>query len=129
MSLIRRIEREVRRDVLLADLFMTLYCLYLIITDSATLWIGFVFGFTPMGCAMLVNASRLFKLCLTHKLMILHINMVSACVIYQAEVGFGDWLPFMRSLMFSIGLLLWIRLIYQNIKIYPQWRRRILGGS
>ena len=55
---------------------MTLYVLWLIITNDSS-WIpGILFGFTPFGAWMLLEANRLFGFCLTHKLMIYHIFLV-----------------------------------------------------
>ena len=123
MTLIRKIGNDVRRDVLVADLVMTLYCLYLIVADSSTLWVGFVFGFTPYGARMLMKASEFYHLCFIHKAMIIHIVLVEMCVMWQAEVGFGDLLPYFRWVMFLIGLGLWSQLGVRQLKLYRIWKR------
>lgn len=123
MTIIRDIEKDVKRDVLLSDMAMTLYCLYLIIADSSTMWIGFIFGFTPWGIKMLLKASRFFHLCFIHKAMIIHILMVYICIMYHAEIGFGERLGLFRWLMFLTGMSLWTKLGIQQIKVYALWRR------
>ena len=61
---------------------MTLYVLWLIITNDSS-WIpGILFGFTPFGAWMLLEANRLFGFCLTHRLMIYHIFLVYMCCVY-----------------------------------------------
>lgn len=116
--LIKQIEAEVKIIVVITDLLMTLYVLWLILTNTST-WIpGVLFGFTPLGAYELLRAGKLFHLCTTYKLMILHILLVYGCCVYQAQYGFGETLPYFRASMFLIGLVLItsiiIKLLYCN---------------
>lgn len=109
--LIKHIESEVKLIVVITDLMMTLYVLWLIGTNTST-WIpGVLFGFTPLGAYELLRAGKLFHLCTTYKLMILHILAVYGCCVYQAQYGFGETLPYFRASMFLIGLGLIISVI------------------
>lgn len=112
ITLIKSIGRSVRIDVIIADICMTLYCLYLIITDSSNVAPAFLFGFTPFGVRMLLKASQFYGLCYIHKAMIIHSLCVSFCCAYQAGVGFGSALYVMRWIMFSSGLTLLLQLSY-----------------
>ena len=61
--------------------------MWLIITNDSS-WIpGILFGFTPFGAWMLLEANRLFGFCLTHRLMIYHISLVYM-LIREIDCGF-----------------------------------------
>lgn len=116
LILLRHIELEVKFGVIITDLLMTLYVLWLIITNDSS-WIpGAILGFTPFGAIELIRAGKLFHLCINHKLMIIHIMCVYGCCIYQACYGFGNALEEMRSIMFISGLLLLLNAL--RIKYY-----------
>lgn len=85
---------------------MTLYVLWLIITDTSSWVPGALFGFTPFGAYELVRAGKLFHLCKTYKLMIIHSLLIYCCCIYQAVYGFGNQLTAMRLIMFISGIIL-----------------------
>lgn len=113
LTLIKYIGNRIQKGVILTDLAMTLYVLWLIITNDSS-WIpGILFGFTPFGAWMLLEANRLFGFCLIHRLMIYHIFLVYMCCVYQAYIGFGDLLYPARWIMFISGLFLFIRLLYE----------------
>ena len=105
-SLIKKIGREVKCSVILTDVVMTLYVLWLIITNTTHWLLGVLFGWTPLGTLMLFRANKLFNLCLTHKLMIIHSFLVYMCCVYQAYYGFGNLLYPMRIIMFTSGFIL-----------------------
>ena len=64
LTLIKYIGNRIQKGVILTDLAMTLYVLWLIITNDSS-WIpGILFGFTPFGAWMLLEANRLFGFCL-----------------------------------------------------------------
>ena len=105
-SLIKKIGREVKCSVILTDVIMTLYVLWLIITNTAHWLPGVLFSLTPLGKLMLFRANKLFNLCLTHKLMIIHSFLVYMCCVYQAYYGFGNLLYPMRIIMFTSGFIL-----------------------
>lgn len=116
LNLMRHIELEVKFGVIITDLLMTCYVLWLIITNDSS-WIpGAILGFTPFGAIELIRAGRLFNLCINHKLMIVHIMGVYGCCIYQAYYGFGEILGEMRVIMFLSGLLLLLNAL--RIKYY-----------
>lgn len=109
--LIKNIETEVKLVVVLTDVIMTLYVLWLIITNTST-WIpGALFGFTPLGAYELYRAGKLFNLCKTYNLMIVHSLLVYCCCLYQAQIGFGSQLSTMRWTMFISGFILIISII------------------
>ena len=104
--LIKNIETEVKLVVILTDVIMTLYVLWLIITKTST-WIpGALFGFTPFGAYELYRAGKLFHLCKTYNLMIVHSLLVYCCCLYQTQIGFGSQLGTMRWTMFISGFIL-----------------------
>ena len=105
-SLIKKIGREVKCSVVLTDVIMTLYVLWLIITNTAHWLPGVLFSWTPLGTLMLFRANKLFNLCLTHKLMIIHSFLIYMCCVYQAYYGFGNLLYPMRIIMFTSGFIL-----------------------
>ena len=111
--LIKNIETEVKFIVVLTDVIMTFYVLWLIITNTST-WIpGTIFGFTPLGAYELFRAGKLFHLCKTYKLMIIHSLLIYCCCIYQAEIGFSNQLIHMRWIMFISGIVLIISVIFK----------------
>lgn len=111
--LIKNIETEVKFIVVLADVIMTLYVLWLIITNTSTCILGFIFGFTPLGAYELFRAGKLFHFCKTYKLMIIHSLSIYCCCIYQAEIGFSNQLVTMRWIMFISGIILIISVIFK----------------
>lgn len=104
--LLKKIEREIKLGVILTDIIMTVYVMWLIATNDSTWLIGVLFGFTPFGAFELLRASKLFNFCITHKLMLSHTVAVYLCCVYQAQIGFGSILPIMRWIMFISGLIL-----------------------
>lgn len=114
----------IRRDVILCEVAMTTYVLYLIITNNSNVWVGSIFGFSPWGVNMLFLASRIYGLCRLHKMMIIHISAVTGCIILHYEIGWGELLPIMRWLMFSSGAFLMGLLAKQEIKKYRVWTSR-----
>ena len=112
-KLIKNIEIEVKLVVILTDVIMTLYVLWLIITNTST-WIpGALFGFTPFGAYELYRAGKLFHLCKTYNLMIVHNLLVYCCCLYQAQIGFGSQLCAMRWIMFMSGFILILFIIFK----------------
>lgn len=115
-SLIRHIETEVKLVVAGTDIAMTLYVLWLIITNTSS-WIpGVLFSFTPLGALELYRAGKLFNLCKTYNCMILHTLMVYICCVYQAHYGFGSMLPYFRWIMFLTGVILIVLIIRKLCK-------------
>lgn len=105
-NLLRTIEKELKFGVVWIDVFMTLYVLWLILTNASTWLVGVLFGFTPFGVIQLFRAHELFNFCIWHKLMLIHTVMVYLCCIYQAYFGFdSEVLPIARWIMFLFGVL------------------------
>ena len=118
LTILKHIETEIKLIVVITDLFMTLYVLWLIITNTST-WIpGALFGLTPFGAYELLKAGTLFKLCRTYHLMIYHICAVYCCCLYQAQYGFGDYLSIFRWSMFISGAILIICIIFKLCPCY-----------
>lgn len=113
-SLIKQIGREVQLSVVATDIVMTIYVLWLIVTDTAHWLPGVLFSWTPIGTFLLLRANKLFHLCIIHKLIIIHSTLVYMCCVYQAYFGFGCILYPMRWLMFISGLYL----------MYKVWTKR-----
>lgn len=118
LKLLRQIELEIKIGIIVIDVMMTLYVLWLIITNSSTWLIGILFGFTPFGVFELIRASKLFNLCICHKLMLYHIIAVYCCCIYQAYICFGTTLAIMRWIMFIIGFVLFLLVLFKKSKCY-----------
>lgn len=117
-SLIKHIETEVKLLVGVTDIIMTLYVLWLIVTNTST-WIpGALFGFTPLGAYELFRAGKLFHLCATYKLMIIHSLLIYCCCLYQAEYDFGEYLATMRWTMFLSGVILILLIIFKICPCY-----------
>lgn len=112
--LLKKISLEIKIGVVLMDILMTLYVLWLIITNTSTWIIGALLGFTPFGAYELLRADKLFGFCIVHKLMIWHIVAVYCCSIFQAKIGFNVALPYVRCIMFISGIYLIIKLIKNN---------------
>lgn len=109
-TLLRQICDEIRFGVVFTDFLMTIYVLWLIITNTSS-WIpGAILGYSIFGAIELFRASRLFNLCIIHKLMLIHSGLVYSCCIYQAHYGFGEQLVYMRWIIFLSGLylILWL---------------------
>ena len=109
-TLLRQICDEIRFGVVFTDFLMTIYVLWLIITNTSS-WIpGAILGYSIFGAFELFRASKLFNLCIIHKLMLVHSGLVYSCCIYQAHYGFEEQLVYMRWLMFLSGLylILWL---------------------
>lgn len=115
VSLLRQIEKEIKLGVIIIDIFMTLYVLWLILTNTSTWLVGVVFGYTPLGVFWLFKASKLFNLCYIHKSMLMHTTLVYGCCVWQAQYGFGDYLYIARWTMFLTGFLLIQILLYKLI--------------
>lgn len=109
--LIKKIEKEVKYSVVITDLIMTIYVLWLIITSTSHWLPGILFGLTPYGTWLLFRANRLFHLCILHRLMLVHSFIVYGCCVYQAYFGFGELLYPARWIMFSSGFLLFLQLV------------------
>lgn len=118
LSILKQIEIELKIVVCLTDFLMTLYVLWLIITNNSTWVPGAIFGFTPFGAYELLRAGKLFHLCTTYKLMVLHTVAVYCCCIYQAQYGFGNTLPYFRWIMFITGLILALVIIFKLCPCY-----------
>lgn len=104
-NLIRTIEKELKFGVVWIDVLMTLYVLWLILTNASTWLVGVLFGFTPFGVIQLFRAHELFNFCIWHKLMLIHTVTVYLCCIYQAYFGFSaEVLPIARWIMFLFGV-------------------------
>lgn len=115
-TLIKKIGDEVKVGVILTDLILTVYVLWLILTNTSH-WIpGVLFGYTPLGVWLLLRANRLFHFCLLHRLMLWHSTAIYVCCVYQAYYGFGPWLWFFRWFMFISGLVLILWLIIKLTK-------------
>ena len=112
--LVKKIGLEIKIGVVLMDLLMTLYVLWLIITDTSTWIVGALLGFTPFGAYELLRADKLFGFCIVHKLMIWHTVAVYCCCVFEAKVGFSDILPYARWTMFLSGVYLIYKLIKNN---------------
>lgn len=112
-KLIKDIETEVKFIVVLTDVIMTFYVLWLIITNTSTWILGTIFGFTPLGAYELFRAGKLFHLCKTYKCMIIHSLLIYCCCIYQAKIGFGNQLGAMRWIMFISGFILILFIIFK----------------
>lgn len=113
-ALIKKIGKEVQYSVVLTDVVLTLYVLWLIVTNTAHWLPGVLLGYTPVGIWLLLRANRLFHLCCVHRMMLIHSFLVYCCCVYQAYFGFGCILYPMRWLMFLSGLYLIIRLTKQR---------------
>ena len=117
-QLLKTIQKEIKFGVIFTDVLMTLYVLWLILTNTSTWIIGVLFGFTPFGILELFRANKLFGLCKIHKAMLLHTAAVYFCCIYQAQWGFGAHLSYMRWIMFLWGfaliLILLIKLLLKD---------------
>lgn len=111
-KLIKSIGTDIKFGVVLVDVIITLYVLWLIITDTSTWIVGVLLGYTPFGVIQLFRASKLYGLCIYHKLMLVHTTLVYACCVYQAQYGFGQNLIFMRWLMFLLGFSLILGLMF-----------------
>lgn len=119
-NILKSISKEIQYSVIITDIILTLYVLWLIITNTAYWLPGVLFGLTPYGTWLLLKANKVFHLCLTHKLMLIHGFLIYVCCIYQAYFGFGILLYPMRSIMFILGLLLFIKLMVQQVKKYKK---------
>ena len=117
IKLLRRIELEIKYGVVITDVIMTLYVLWLVLTNKSTWIIGVLFGFTPFGVIEILRASKLFHLCVCHKLMLIHTLAVYLCCLYQAYYDFGDILPLIRYIMLFTGLTLMLCIIIRIIKL------------
>lgn len=113
-DILHELQKEVKLGVVWIDLLLTIYVCWLIITNTSSWVPGALLGLTPLGSYMLLRASKLFNLCIFHKLMIMHANLVYYCCLYQANYGFGITLPYMRWLMFLIGLWLLYNIIIRR---------------
>lgn len=114
--LLKGISLKVKYSVVITDMILTVYVAWLIATDTAHWLSGMLFGYTPVGAYLLLRANKIFHLCLTHRLMIIHSFIVYLCCVYQAYYGFGIILYPMRWLMFTIGVILVITLKIKRLR-------------
>lgn len=114
---LKKLQNEVKYSVIITDVIMTFYVLWLIITNTSTPIPGILFGYTPIGTWMLLHASELFNLCPTYKCMIIHTLSVYGCSLFHLNIGFGIIsLCFMRWIMLIWGIILMIIIVNKIIK-------------
>lgn len=118
------VQNDVRKDIVIQEVTMTAYCLWLILTDNRCIWLGFLFGIGPYSLKKTLKACRIFNLCLVHKMMVCHVFAVFCCIVYEYEIGFGKALPYARGIMFGIGVVLIFQLCVIQCKRYQEWKRR-----
>lgn len=119
VKLINKIGKEIKYSVVFTDIMLTIYVLWLILTDTAHWLPGALLGYIPIGLQLLLKSNKIFHLCIVHRVMLIHSFLVYFCCIYQAYYGFGNMLYPIRWLMFVSGLCLITQLIIkQSIKHY-----------
>lgn len=69
--------------------------------------------------AFFMVISHAFKFCIWHRMIILYNYVVSLCIDYQRNVGFGQYLLIARILTFVIGFLLVI-LVLSNTSCHAK---------
>lgn len=111
LKLLKKIGKEVQYNVIITDIIMTIYVLWLIVTNTVHWLPGVLFSWTPIGAWLLLRANKLFHLCCIHRMMLVHSFLVYMCCVYQAQFGFGNILYPMKWLMFISGVLLIVQLI------------------
>lgn len=114
LLLLRAMSKEIKIGVIATDILLTIYVLWLIITNTSTALVGELFGYTPFGLYLLLRANKVFGLCMLHKAMLAHSGAVFLCCVIQSEIGFGDMLSMFRWLMFLWGLFLIIVLFVKQ---------------
>jgi hypothetical protein len=112
-KLIKIIADEVKLGVVYIDIAMTVYVLWLLLTNYSSWLPEVVLGFTPLGVTLILRASQLFHLCWCHKLMLFHSCAVHICCVFQANYGFGIFLYPLRWTMFISGSILIVLIIRQ----------------
>ena len=61
---------------------------------------------------LIFSMSTLFKFCYLHKALTIYSLAVDLCINYQRYIGFGDMLHISRLIMFYIGVVLFILLLF-----------------
>lgn len=116
VKLINKIGKEIKYSVVFTDIMLTIYVLWLILTDTAHWLPGALLEYTPIGLWLLLKANKIFNLCIVHRIMLIHSFLVYCCCIYEAYYRFGIMLQPMRWIMFISGLCLIIQLIIKQYK-------------
>lgn len=62
---------------------------------------------------LIFSMSTLFKFCYLHKALTIYSLAVDLCINYQRYIGFGDMLHISRLIMFYIGIVLFILLLFK----------------
>lgn len=116
VKLINKIGKEIKYSVVFIDIILTIYVLWLILTDTSHWLLGALLGYTPIGLQLLLKSNKIFHLYITRRMMLIHSFLVYCCCIYQAYYGFGVMLYPIRWTMFISGLCLIIQLIIKQCK-------------
>lgn len=116
VKLINKIGKEIKYSIVFTDIMLTIYVLWLILTDTAHWLPGALLGYTPIGLQLLLKSNKIFHLCIVHRAMLIHSFLVYCCCVYQAYYGFDDMLYPIRWVMFISGLCLIIQLIIKQCK-------------
>ena len=116
VKLINKIGKEIKYSVVFTDIMLTIYVLWLILTDTAHWLPGALLGYTPIGLQLLLKSNKIFHLCIVHRAMLIHSFLVYCCCVYQAYYGFGAILYPIRWVMFISDLCLIIQLIIKQCK-------------
>ena len=69
-----------------------------------------------LAAILMLILSRALGFCLLHRIFILYDFALLACIQFQREVGFRDWLHHAHAIMIIIGVFLIIKLIINKCK-------------
>lgn len=87
--------------------FMTCHCAMLL-SGWRVLFAPFTFKFGISWLVLITALSIAFEFCWVHRAFCLYNYLISSCIDYQNDVGFGDYLTIARLIALLLGVLLFI---------------------
>lgn len=113
LDLFKFIIKFLKYYVVIGSIIMTIHCACLLF--GYDLWIADILtGLSIGGFISLLLSSYLLKMCNLYRAFLLHQCIVSCCISYEDNIGFGQYLFPSLLFVFGFGLILILILIKNN---------------
>lgn len=93
--------------------WLPIAAMLLLVIHVALLILGVTEGWSEYVCQvglfsvlLLIAASLALKFCIVHRLCIVYNYVVSCCINYEQQYGFGEWRSLARLLVLVVGIVL-----------------------
>ena len=79
-------------------------------------WHEFFFDSSIAATVMLILASYAFGFCVWHRACVIYAWIVSVCIDYERQIGFGDWLSMARIVTIAAGVIILIMFVINCVR-------------